>query len=357
MSNRKKDGQVKLTRQGVAAGLLTLFILIIAWNTGIYVYYAAASSLISMFLVSYGFTRVTLRKMEANVVLPHGVHRGTPFPVTIRLNNPRSRLPVLYLRIKVNGMADEENAVVPVIPPKGEVSARFNLRLDRRGVYPVPLIEVSSAAPFGFLTISRGVQAPGEIVVYPRVRPLKTAAFNEIQRFGNVPRKTIGDGGDFFSLREYLPGDDLRLVAWRVSARTNTLMVRELSAESSRETVIVLDTRRVNVPQFEDEFENAVELAASLACTLLNRQFSVGFFSNGLFIPLDHGSMHLTKLLDALARVQPDMEGASDPFHAAVQRDWVPGIRFLFISPDPEKWARPVGAGFHVLDPREVIYA
>lgn len=357
MKPSKAKIRTRPTRHGTVTLILTGFVFLIAWNTGLYLYYLALAALVSFLLLSYVVPRRAIRSLECDVTIPHGIYRSTAFPVTMKIRNVRRWLPLFYVQPGVQQSSSKSQVTIPFLAPRAEVSARFDMKIDRRGVYPVPLVEVSSLGPFGFLKISRKIGASGEIVVYPRVRPLQTSAFNEIQRLGNTPRRTLGDGGDFFSLREYLPGDDLRLVAWRASARTNTLLVRELAAESSRETVIVLDSRHRDIPEFEEHLEDAIELAASLAQTLINRQFSIGFYAPNAMLPIDHGTAQATKVLDLLARLQPSAPDAPDPFAAAIEHDWIPGVRFLFISPEPDAWGKPLFTRFRVLDPREVIYA
>ena len=84
-----------------------------------------------------------------------------------------------------------------------------------------------------------------------------------------APRGTL----TFHSLREYTPGDDIRRVHWRSSARTGTLMVREHVDTSLPSTVVVLDTR---ANRYRDEsFEDAVDVAASVVASSQARGFPV----------------------------------------------------------------------------------
>jgi uncharacterized protein (DUF58 family) len=75
----------------------------------------------------------------------------------------------------------------------------------------------------------------------------------------------------FQSLREYVPGDDIRRVHWRSTARTGTLMVREHVDTSLPSTVVVFDTRAQCY--FDDQFEEAVDVAASVVHASLERGF------------------------------------------------------------------------------------
>ena len=80
-----------------------------------------------------------------------------------------------------------------------------------------------------------------------------------------VRRATIDPMSGFISMREYVPGDDPRMIHWPTTARTGTLMIREHVEVRRPEYTIVLDTARaVGTP---DDFEEAVDVAASLACT------------------------------------------------------------------------------------------
>ncbi len=176
---------------------------------------------------------------------------------------------------------------------------------------------------------------------------------------GEMPRVFQGTGDEFFSLREYVPGDDPRQIAWRVSARTQTLLVKELEQQFTRHVVFVLDTRHApHLENFDDRFEDAIELVASLAVTLLNRQYLVAIVTSTDSLQEGEGKAHHIKVLDFLARVNPASAELPEPYTRALSLARARHTCFLMISPDPGEWGKTYAGGAgRVLDPREVIHA
>ncbi|MFO7975512.1 MAG: DUF58 domain-containing protein, partial [Candidatus Hydrogenedentota bacterium] len=164
-------------------------------------------------------------------------------------------------------------------------------------------------------------------------------------------------GDEFFGLRDYVPGDDLRHIAWRISARADELVVKEMAHETSRYVLFVFDAReRYGVPDFEERFEEAIEMVASLGITLLNRQFRVGLMTAGAYLPEDEGKDQARRLLETLARLEPEPESMLDPFSRVALVDEPRRVIRVYISPDPSQWGVRIGTT-HVMRPEEVVHA
>lgn len=169
----------------------------------------------------------------------------------------------------------------PFAPPAEQVQALFAPALfkgrplalsyqtlaDRRGVYPFSAIPLRSTGPFGFFAAKRTVPAPGDILIYPRYYPLKRLALLEKRHFG--PRETaqVGLGSQVIGTRDYRPGDSLRQVHWRSTARRGSVVVKEFAAEDQLSLTVVLDLQRgssLGHGKFAT-FETALRLAATFA--------------------------------------------------------------------------------------------
>lgn len=166
------------------------------------------------------------------------------------------------------GDTDSGRAFVAQLGPGESVYATARCVPTRRGVAHLLGVEVGSAFPFGVFHKAVIADQPARVLVRPRVSALRSGAMPELlSRAGRESqtsrRRRTGD--EFFSLREYTPGDPPRFVAWRSSARMGSLVVREHAERSSRRVRLVL----VCSPgATEEDQERAIELFASIASGL-----------------------------------------------------------------------------------------
>lgn len=210
---------------------------------------------------------------------------------------------------------------VPVtrLPANAEVSHSYTVRAAKRGVYQVgPLLAVTGD-PLGLTQHETVVAPPYELLVHPRVEQVQDRPLT--RQFEDPPirppvSKPWPSGLEFYGMREYRPGDDLRRIVWRATARTGRVMVREAEQGITDHITIILDTDRAahsrDANGSSDSFETACRVAASLGVRHLRDGYEVRLEGNSgpLSRPLrGHGSQLL--LLDALARVEPSREHLS----------------------------------------------
>lgn len=343
---------------GVVFAVITVLVALAAANTGASLLYLVVGGLLSFLVLSLGFAGVGLGRLRVTLEAPQAVTRGESFGMTARIENLRRLMPALCVRVEKASSRWSPEGYVLRIPPRAAAALRISCVYDRRGVFPLPPVALSSAFPFGLISKRRRADQRGEIVVYPRVRAVRAAVIDQFSAALAAPRLNMGEGDEFFCLREYLPGDDLRRIAWRASARRGTLLVKELAQEAPRYVVFVLDTfRSDDGAEFDARFEEAIELVASLAVTLLHRQYTVAVASASGCASEGKGKAQVTRVLDLLARVNPGTENYPPSVQAfALAR--ANEARLIFVSPDPESWGRRSAFGNSwVLDPREVVCA
>lgn len=193
---------------------------------------------------------------------------------------------------------------LPGLHPGRTESVTYSLPTDRRGEITVGPLRLVRADPFG---LARRVREYGErqtLLVRPRTvaLPLLPSGRNhhlEGPTSDTAPAGTV----TFHALREYVVGDDLRHVHWRSSARTGTLMVRQLVDASLPQTTIVIDTSEDVYPG-PDDFELAVDAAASIAAGAAGMSFPVRFVTgDGPLVETRGGPHDVEPILDRLARL------------------------------------------------------
>ncbi|WP_121747284.1 DUF58 domain-containing protein [Streptomyces sp. E2N166] len=156
-----------------------------------------------------------------------------------------------------------------VTVPAGErrrVTTR--LRPTRRGDRQSDRVTIRSYGPMGLFTRQGTHRAPWTVRVLPpftsrKHLPSKLSRLRELD--GRTSVLTRGEGTEFDSLREYVPGDDTRSIDWRATARQSAVAVRTWRPERDRHILLVLDTGRTSAGRVGD----APRLDASMDAALL----------------------------------------------------------------------------------------
>ena len=155
--------------------------------------------------------------------------------------------------------------------------------------------------PFSFLTKTRRVKMEREVIVYPSVEPTDELLEVLPLMTGEFESYVRGRGYDLYRIREYQPEDTARHVDWKSTAKSGSLKVREFTREDERKLRIVFDNPEPGVVS-EQRYEDAVELAASLAWHFAGENTELSFTAAGF-----HGG-ELNHFLEYLAVVQPCRE-------------------------------------------------
>ena len=205
------------------------------------------------------------------------------------------------------------------IEPRGHREATYKLRPQLRGRYEIGPGDMSCVDPFSLARVRRDAGGTTPLLVYPRIEQLVLPRDRGERRSLSVSalrQPTGATGEDFYTLREYVEGDDLRKIHWPSTAKRQRYMIRQEETPWHNRATIVLDDR---ARAYEgDAFERAVEAAASLVDLYhrsgytyrLTGAHHTGFGSN-------RGANHRSRCLDHLATVQRKPLGSGpDPLLA-----------------------------------------
>ncbi|MFC8898389.1 DUF58 domain-containing protein [Streptomyces cinereoruber] len=146
------------------------------------------------------------------------------------------------------------------------------LRPTRRGDRRAERITVRSYGPLGLAARQGNHEAPWTVRVLPpftsrKHLPSRLARLRELD--GRTSVLTRGEGTEFDSLREYVPGDDTRSIDWRATARQTAVAVRTWRPERDRHVLIVLDTGRTSAGRVGDVPRLDASMDAALLLTAL----------------------------------------------------------------------------------------
>ncbi|MDX3693984.1 DUF58 domain-containing protein [Streptomyces europaeiscabiei] len=154
------------------------------------------------------------------------------------------------------------------IPPGERRRVTTRLRPTRRGDRQADRVTIRSFGPLGLFARQGSHKVPWTVRVLPpftsrKHLPSKLARLRELD--GRTSVLTRGEGTEFDSLREYIPGDDTRSIDWRATARQSSVAVRTWRPERDRHILLVLDTGRTSAGRVGD----APRLDASMDAALL----------------------------------------------------------------------------------------
>lgn len=210
---------------------------------------------------------VAQRPLRATVTRRIGalrIPRGDPLNVVYRVrNNSRFRTG----RATIIDQCDGQECRVPLAAVSAEDVTDFfgNIETVRRGIFPVGPFAIERIDPFWLAIGSRHDETISHVTVHPKVYRLlgPQGAVRVVDSESALRRASADPMSGFVSMREYVPGDDPRLIHWPTTARTGTLMVRENVEVRRPEFTVVIDTAdHVGSP---DDFEEIVDVAATLA--------------------------------------------------------------------------------------------
>ena len=260
------------------------------------------------------------------------VQEGDRLDVVLRLT-ARRRLSTFVLEERVpERLGRRVRVPITRLASGGEVRHEYGLRASRRGVYEVGPLVAIAGDPLGLTQRETVVAEAFELLVHPRIELVSDRPLT--RQFEDPPirppvSKPWPSGLEFYGMREYVRGDDLRRIVWRASARTGKTMVREAEQGITDHVTVILDTDRgshsVDGEGLSESFEAGVRVAASLAVRHLREGYEVKVEANGG--PLTRhlrGASQQLFMLDSLARVELDrapLSGVIRRLLASGQRD------------------------------------
>ena len=201
-----------------------------------------------------------------------------------------------------------------------EVELQLQFHSPTRGHYEIGPLVVQARDPFGFYLFER--QSKTEILsVMPRPQRIRGAELRPVHIGawpGQIHARIRGPGTEFYSIRNYVPGDDPKRINWKASARHGALFVNEMEAERVTDVMVVLDTDVSFYEQEEAElFERGVTAAASMASLLLKQGNRVGVILQGEergVLPPGFGKRHERNILYLLAAAKPGRASLSTSY-------------------------------------------
>jgi uncharacterized protein (DUF58 family) len=344
----------------VLVGLGTLQGVLLALAVPLVVYLAAG-----LWFAPWNATLEVERTIQGERLVP-----GAPVQVALRVTNQGRTAAEVFIqddlppRLQV---IEGENNLLTSLEPGESAELEYTLQ-GQRGVYRLDRVGITVSDHLGIADQNRDTSLPTGLSIVPDTQPLRKVAIRPRQTkvySGIIPANQGGSGVDFFNVRDYTPGDSLRRINWRASARQNeNFLTNEFQQERIADVGIILDARLANemVTSQGSLFEHSVTAAAAVAEALLNDGNRVGLLVYGYYLDWTYpgyGKLQRERILQALARAVPGESQAFEnlknlpanifPSHSQIilispllEDDYsvllhlrVRGYQIMVISPDP----------------------
>lgn len=283
-STDNRRSYYELTFTGFVFTGVAAFVLIAAVNSQTNILFWALGVVTGALILAAVIGNLLLKQIIIRrSVADHGVV-GDSIDVHYRITNPKHLLPGCAIRITearfLGSLQVVPDGYCLHLGPRQSTLVMAHLIPSKRGIVELREQRVCSSFPLGFITRALHVLQVQRIVVYPRIGFLGRQLVARSRTFSSTGSVTNlrHDGADeFFSLREYIPGDAIRSIHWKRSARTGQLVVRNMISDSPPTIVVVVDVRAwATTHNGMDIAESAIELAAAWICRGLLDHFSVG---------------------------------------------------------------------------------
>ena len=340
---------------GIFAIGLTVFVGIGAINSQnnlMFLVFGIALSLIAVSGVISGGMLLRLRITRSPIALAHA---GRPTTLNYVISNGARVLPAFALLIREREPRRARRkpltrgilpAAVGAVPPRAAVRAAATVGPRARGVVPLTGIEVSSAFPLGVFRKSVRFDERAELIVAPATRPIAAAELASVLAGGRrgdaAARSRAGIGMDFYGLRDYVPGDSPKKLAWKAWARTDQMVVHQTADEPSRALRLVL---AIDAADTHDACEHAISECASLAlaASASGIDVDVSIAGRDLRIPVRgrNGSIDLLRALARLEITSPPAAAGQAPRHTPTQIVIASGPRGRALAPAGRLWGMP----------------
>ena len=237
---------------------------------------------------------------------PPRVYAGTESRVELIVRNAGNRrTPVFGLRDPFDNGRRQARFLASPLAPGESARAAYRLPTERRGIFTLGPLEASVTDPFGLAARTIRVAGVSELTVYPRIDSIAALPHtrgDDPLSGADHPTGVALSGEDFYALRAYEVGDDLRRVHWPSTARLDELMIRQNEMPWQARVTVLLDVR--HSAHSGESLELAVSAAASIVAACWQRGSLVRLVTtDGVDSGYGVAHAHIEAIMETLASV------------------------------------------------------
>lgn len=218
-----------------------------------------------------------------------------------------------------------------ILAPSKHKTINYFLRPVKRGVYEFGAVRVLASTPLQLLKRRFTFSNHTEIPVYPSYIQMRKyellAISNRLREVGVKKIRRLGHNQEFELIKEYVPGDDVRTINWKATARRRHLMVNHYQDERSQQVYCVIDKSRSMQMPFNglsllDYAINASLVISNIAIKKSDKAGLITFQDTiDATIPASRGNRQMANLLEVLYNQKTGYrESDFSALHAHIKR-------------------------------------
>ncbi|ASJ13481.1 DUF58 domain-containing protein [Thermococcus thioreducens] len=275
--------------------------------------------------------------VEIERIIPHNRFlEGTEIEIVLRIKS-HERIPTLKITEDIPPgleLVEGQREHVLSLRPGEEREIRYRVRV-KRGIHEFNWVRLRYLDPFGFFRVDRKVDVYSEIVGVPIITDVPTPYSTRGTKItvGPLPSPRVGEGVEFHAIRDYQPGDPLKIINWKATARTGRIMANEYESERKVDVVFIVDASYTGTLVFD----HLIRATASLMLNALNNGTSFGLLlaeDVPLWIRVDYGKRHFFKCIDFLSTAKPDKNNMiAYQVEHLIKARFPPKAQLLYFSP------------------------
>jgi len=271
---------------------ITLLLGFSAVNTGNNLLFLVVSGLLAFMSVTGIVGMLNLKRLTPELLPPEEVFAGSVTPFRLRVHNAKRFLPSFLIRLECPG---GQVAIIPLVPRQGTACATIGLTFLERGHMSIAHVTVSSPFPVNFFNRYWTFALDTSFVIFPKLLPGAACGDADgAQRLGNSIRLAQGLDGELERISGYSGCEPLKMIHWKLSARSDELLVKEFGRQAMQPLII----------DVENQPGHTLEERLSMAAWQAKRWVAlrpVGLKLPGRNIPAEMGQRHGVHLLTELA--------------------------------------------------------
>ena len=344
MPSLKKKPSLDFSLMGLIYTSMMLFMGLAAINSQANLLFAVFGLMIGVLLVSAFISRIVLRRIQVNRVLPESIFVGQSSTFQYEFANRKRFWPSLSVTVGeltgAEAFAKQPQAYLLHAAAGTKAAVPTQVMPKRRGLHQLDRYQLSTSFPFGFIKRAIERSQKDSILVYPAIAHVDRkflTLFMSAELGGARMKPRRGGTDEFYGVKEFRNGENPRWIHWRRSARTGSLVAKEMTRVAPPRLLVLVDTyiAQRSAPEHR-AVERTIAMAGSLITRALDEGFSVGlavWSRDWVLIPASRGKRHARDLMAVLARLELNITADSNAMAEIGRRQLRSGTTSILFTP------------------------